>query len=253
MLCREDFLSSYENSSAVSKNNFVMNFFPILYDDVLAEDYAYLVGKIMGDGNLDRVFTMRFIGNEEDMQVLKEFITSKFKISPLRFSIRRRVNKEVSYLLQVNCAFLGRILFLLGAPRGNKTLTDFSVPSWILKRKRCTRRFLQAILEDELSTIKIEKCNYAVSPILKMNKKEELIVNHKKFMEQVKNAIESFGVTCGGISKPIKCEYSVALYFHIDRNKSNIIRFKEKIGFRLNKDKIRNLEDCYAVLIQSNR
>ena len=70
-------------------------------------------------------------------------------------------------------------------------------------------------------------------------------------MQQVKVAIESFGVGCSHISKPINGAKSSELYFFINRNKRNIIKFKEEIGFRLNQDKIEKLNHSYSVLNNS--
>lgn len=246
----EDFLNSYKNKNAVQP---IKSFFPISLKGPLTEEYAYLIGKVMGDGNLDHSFTLRFIGKEEDLICLRDLIIDKFKINPNRFSIKRRVSKGVSYLLQVNCAFLGRILSLLGAPIGNKTKTAFRVPEWILSDNTLKRRFLQALLEDELTTIKVERCNYSVKPRLKLAKDEKLIGNLREFMEQVKWAVESFGVGCNHVSKPVqgKDTPSLELYFHINRNKKNILKFKEKIGFRFNKEKIKKLEECSRVIRSS--
>ena len=81
----------------------------------------------------------------------------EFKTDSINCSLKKRKNKGISYLLQINYAFLGRILYLLGAPIGNKTKVAFKIPDWILANNTHKKRFLQAILEDELTTIKIEK------------------------------------------------------------------------------------------------
>jgi hypothetical protein len=244
----EDFINSYKN-----KNNklSIEHLFPIYIENSLTEEYAYLTGKIIGDGNLDPNFTIRLIGNEKDLELLSNLIIDKFKINPERLTIRRRVSKGVSYLLQINCSYFGRILSLLGAPIGNKTKTAFKVPKWILSKQILKKRFLQALLEDELTTIKIERCNYSVNPRLKLAKKEELISDLQGFMQQVKESIESFEVGCSHISKPIRGEKTLELYFHINRNKKNIIKFKEEIGFRFNQDKIKKLEECYKQIKKS--
>ena len=203
----------------------------------------------MGDGHLDARFTLKLIGKEKDLISLRNLIINKFGVNANRFSIRKRICIGVSHLLQVNNAFLGRILSLLGAPKGNKTKNAFTVPSWILTNKKFKKRFLQALLEDELTTIKIRKCNYSVAPRLKLAKREELIPNLREFMQQVKEAIESFGVECSHISKPIETKTECQdLYFHIKPNKRNIIKFKETIGFRLNQDKVEKLNHCYDIL-----
>lgn len=243
----EDFLNSYTNKNYVNPS--LKSLFPIYLEDPVTEEYAYLIGKIIGDGHLDSKFTLKLIGKEEDLILLRDLIINKFGINANRFSIRKRVSRGVSHLLQVNSAFLGRILSLLGAPKGNKTKNKFNVPTWVLTNKKFKRAFLRALLEDELTTIKIRKCNYANRPRLKLAKNEELIHNLREFMQQVKEAIESFGVECSHISKPIETMTGCQdLYFHIKPNKRNIIKFKEEIGFRLNQDKVKKLDHCYAVL-----
>lgn len=242
----EDFLNTYKDKKQVRLE--AKRLFPIKSEESLTEEYSYLIGKVMGDGNLDNKYTLRFIGQKEDLMILKDLIVNKFSINSERFSIRKRVHKGISYLLQVNCAYLGRILFLLGAPIGNKTKKIFKVPKWILANQNLKKKFLQALLEDELTTIKIEKCNYSVKPMLKLAKKEDLISYHREFMKQIKECIESFGIECSHISKPLKAIKTYELYFNINRNKKNIIKFKENIGFRLNQNKIEKLNECYNIL-----
>jgi hypothetical protein len=244
----EEFSNSYSQKSA----SFAFRrLFPIYLEDSITEEYSYLIGKVMGDGNLDKNFTLRFIGKEEDLLLLSKLITEKFGIDPKRLSIRGRVCKGVSYILSVNCAYLGRILSLLGAPIGNKTKTKFNVPEWISSDSSKKKRFLQALLEDELTTIKIERCNYSISPHLKLAKKEKLIPDLIEFMSQVKQTIESFGVECGPLSRPVKAEPSLEMHFHIQRNKNNILKFRDEIGFRLNQDKIRKLDECCRIIKNS--
>lgn len=246
----ENFLNSYKNKNVGLSNK---SFFPLYLGDPIAEECSYLIGKVIGDGNLDPNFTLRFIGKEKDLILLRDLILSKFEVNPDRCSIKKRKSWGVSHLLQVNCAYLGRILSLLGAPIGNKTKTVFNVPKWILTTKNLKKRFLQALLEDELTTIKIERCNYSVRPRLKLAKRGELISNLEDLMRQVRGAIESFGVECSNISKPVcgNGTISLELYFHIRSNKRNIIKFKEEIGFRLNQEKIKKLNECYSVIKSS--
>ena len=85
-----------------------------------------------------------------------------------------------------------------------------------------------------------------------MSKKKELQIKLFKFMLQVRKMIISFGVSCSQLSKPISVSNGcIEHYFFIDRNKRNILKFKERIGFRLNQDKIKHLEECYLTIKES--
>ena len=224
---------------------------PIKLNDPKIEEYAYLIGKITGDGNLDSKYTSRFVGKKEDLITLKNQIVRVFNINPKRLKIREKKAKGRSYVLQVNDAYIGRVLFLLGAPKGNKTKTRFLVPKWINDTKKSRKRFLQALLEDELTTIKIERCNYSVKPKLKMAKKRYMKENLREFLEQIKKMIESFGVTCSNLSGDKYYASSCEIYFHINRNKKNIIKFHEELGFRYNHDKVRQLRSCCKTIRNS--
>ena len=63
--------------------------------------------------------------------------------------------------------------------------------------------------------------------------------------------LERFGVECTKISyKPYlsKGQVGKSLYFDICRNKKNILRFKDQIGFLLERDKIKKLNEACKIL-----
>jgi len=222
-------------------------------------EMAFLIGKITGDGNLDSNFTTRFIGQNEDLLVLKNLIISNFAIPSKKFSLyKRNWWNGTSYLLQINDSLFGRLLFVFDAPAGNKLTSSVKVHDWIKNSSsEIKRHYLQGLLEDELSTIKIRKSNYVGSVILKMSKNESFIYNLNDFLKDVKNIIEEFGIECSKISGPIlenikeNDENTYSMYFHIKQNKANILRFKERIGFRINKNKIVELNKCCKILKQT--
>ena len=224
---------------------------PVKKDSEFARECAYLVGKVMGDGHLDCNFTTAFIGSETEVKNLKQIIERVCKIEPKKLSIRSKKARGVSYILKVHDALLGRLLFKLGAPMGNKTKQAFSVPKWIYKSKENSRMFLRALLEDELTTIKIEKKNYSIQPRLKMSKCEEFLPDLREFLQQIRTMLKLFDVNCGEIIRyPItnRDQKAKELYFHINRNKENIIKFGKQIGFRASSMKIKKLKECVRVL-----
>lgn len=216
------------------------------------KDVAYLVGKIMGDGHLEKTLgSCYFIsGSKSDLLLIRKFILNNFDLKKNNTSlIKQNYNGGLSYKLRINNTVFCRLLFKYGAPKGNKIKTVFYLPKWIVKSKIHSKHFLQGILEDELANIKIKKVNHCREAMLRMYKIESLVNEHLKFMQQLKSCIESFLVTCSKI-KVIsgKNPGTIDSYFSINGNKGNIIRFKDAIGFRFNKEKKKNLGIVYPIL-----
>tara|TARA_Y100000310_G_C20435091_1_gene693345 strand:- start:183 stop:452 length:270 start_codon:yes stop_codon:yes gene_type:complete len=86
-----------------------------------------------------------------------------------------------------------------------------------------------------------------------MSKEENLLDNHRYFLDQIKTMIESFGIECSVLSSPKrkKDQNTWDIYFSIQRNKKNIINFARIIGFRYNLNKIKELEKCVEILNSS--
>jgi len=214
--------------------------------------YAYLIGKVMGDGHLSYSYSLQFVSADvNDLEDLMELIFQHFNIPLNKMFITKRIHKGISYSLRVNHPLLARILYCLGAPKGNKTKQGFLIPDWILVDKNYKKMFLMALLEDELCTIKIERKNYSIKPKFKMSKQEHLIEDLRLFLQQVRGCIESFGVKCSKVSKEPKGklgQITKDLYFDVLRNKKNIIKFEEEIGFFLNKHKKEKLSECSKIL-----
>tara|TARA_Y100000310_G_C20554256_1_gene749726 strand:+ start:316 stop:1131 length:816 start_codon:yes stop_codon:yes gene_type:complete len=221
---------------------------------MILKDYkAYLVGKIMGDGHLEKTLGSCYFISEDkkELQRLKKKIISWFPIDKARCHIKKEeFNKGTSYKLRINNVKFCREMYSLGAPKGKKTEHKFLVPTWILSKIKYQKKFLQGILEDELTTIKIEKKNHSVRPQFKMAKNTKFLNDHYDFMNQVKNMLISFSVNCSEVKEVgTKSEINTHdLYFSIKRNKRSIIKFKEHIGFGLNKRKQSELENCCKIL-----
>lgn len=213
---------------------------------------AYLISKVMGDGHLEKTLgSCYFIsGNKNDLLLLRRFILDNFKINKDNtFMFEQGYNNGLSYKLRVNNTNFCKLLYNYGAPKGNKTKTVFYVPKWILGDKRRSKNFLQGILEDELAKIKIKKANHCREAVFRMCKIKDLSEEHLIFMQQVKSCIESFSVTCSKI-RLIKGKNpkTIDVYFSINGNKGNIIKFKENIRFKLNIEKKESLDKVYNVL-----
>ncbi len=215
-------------------------------------DIAYLVGKVMGDGHLEKSLgSCYFIsGDKYDLLLLKKFIIANFDVKDSRvFMFKQNYNNGSSHKLRITSTKFCKLLFHYGAPKGNKIQRIFCVPNWILNNKKYSRDFLQGILEDELAKIKIKRANHCREATFRMYKNHNLLWEHSKFMQQIKTCVESFLVTCSDLKiTEGKGPETVDIYFDINGNKRNIIRFKENIGFRFNTKKMKSLDIAYEIL-----
>lgn len=231
------------------------NLVPLFQDSYLAQKSAFLVGKIMGDGNLDKRYTCRFIGQINDLTNLRVFLVENFSIKENSIKIYYRENIGKSYLLQVNDSLLGRYLYALGAPIGNKTNNPFLVPKWIILSERCKKSYLQGIFDDELATIKIKREKFGREATFRMAKVEKYQDNLTTFLQQIKDLTESLSVVCGPIGQPHfenlhqNGEKTFSQCFRILGNKENLIKFHKNIGFALNEQKRAELESCVHFLL----
>lgn len=252
----EDILNTYKSkiSRIQLKKLILRNWLPLPHDSDLAKNSAYIIGKLMGDGNLDKHFICRFVGQEEDLTILKESIFKQFSIKKNSMSIRFKRAKGCSYLLQVNDCLFGRFLFSLGAPKGNKTKVEFLVPNWITSSNNLKKYFLQALFEDELATIKIKRKKFFREATFKMAKIEKHQKNLYDFLNQIKELTESLDVQCGDISKVNYTNIqkdgnkTTQLCFRVLGNRKNVVRFWRNIGFRFNQEKIKELSNCITFI-----
>lgn len=224
---------------------------PIKGNSKLAKTSSYLVGKVMGDGHLDKNFIVSFVGNEKELVNLRKLILNVYNLKRRHFSIKEKKAFGSSFILRVKDCLLGRVLFCLGAPKGNKTKQEFLVPNWIYNSKEKSRLFLKGLLEDELTTIRIEKSKYSVTPKLKLAKEEKLIGNLEAFLKQIKHLLKVLNVTCSNVSfcKTYKPNQKTKeLCININRNKQNIINFAKNVGFGLNVKKAKTLTECVNIL-----
>ncbi|MEK6948328.1 MAG: LAGLIDADG family homing endonuclease [Nanoarchaeota archaeon] len=218
-------------------------------------DIAYLIGKIMGDGHLEKTLgSCYFISsNLSDLLLIKSFIITVFNIEEAHIFLIPPHESSSSYKLRINSTAFCRMLYNYGAPKGRKVKVEYFVPEWIIKNDSSSKAFLQALLEDELRTIKIREASHANEPMLKLSKMPNLITSHEVFMRQIKDLLNSFGVSSSNIRtiKGKKDAKTLDTYFIINGNKKNIIKFKENIGFKFNQEKINSLDHCYNILIKT--
>lgn len=247
ILSYKDFLKTYKTRSHRIRH---LDNYKYLFPIKSSESLAGIISDIIGDGNLQGDPKWRLDFTSKSTEELKRFekeIDGLFNVKgKIRECMSNRFGK--TYNLGINCSPIARILFLSGAPAGQKVLTRFNIPPWIKNNKKYFRRFCQRLFSCEghimdepnrklpqvrISMWKSEKDFGNLNSFFK-----DLAVHMKKYFE-IKSTIGKLNNKNirkdGIITRPL------VIYIH---NKS-VLKFHKLIGFEGTKQ-----EKLTQILIQ---
>jgi len=189
---------------------------------------------VFGDGHINFKGTETiFTGFKDDLECLKYELENNFKIK-----CRMKPASGAAYHL-IAPATLTRILLAMGAPRGNKIVQKFQLPSWLIKSpKKIKTEFLSTLFGNESNAIVRDSNtkNAFYPPQFSMNKSVEYEKSHVIFLTRIKELLKEFEIGTTKIKKfnlhTRKDGTKVWRYsFNIDRNLRNLIRFYLIVGF----------------------
>jgi tRNA-splicing ligase RtcB len=223
-------------------------------------NFPYLIkilGAVFGDGNIYFVNDIgkgrvSFYGNPEDLEDIRDDIILLGFSSPSIHSREREhlINtlygkvkfSRQEHSLHITSSSLAALLGALGAPIGNKSAQDYTLPEWLFELPLWQKRlFLAALFGAELSTPKTltghDKNFY--TPILCMNKHEGHVESGISFLKGIATLLEELGVKVLKISKRKKYigkdgMISYRLRLIIGARPGNLIKLWTKIGFEYN-------------------
>lgn len=196
-----------------------------------------------GDGGIGRSFRVYLTGDKRDLEELKEEIENMFsfkckinEVTSENSKIGNRLigGKSFELSIQGNGSYIfGRLLNVAGAPVGDKVITPFLIPLWIMNRPKWVKKlFLEVLLANEIQTPKLGSygCHFGQSKFI-MVKVREYIKTQKIFLNQIRELLKGFGIETSEVKvglprrsrKDQKLSYP--LYFQINRNKINLYKF----------------------------
>ncbi|OGI12389.1 hypothetical protein A3K64_00990 [Candidatus Micrarchaeota archaeon RBG_16_36_9] len=196
-----------------------------------------------GDGTIGKNdYYICLTGQKEDLEKLAEEIKSvlgfKTRIKVLNFK-----GREGAYHLEIQGKgnrILGRLLFAMGAPVGDKVVQEFYLPDWLMKSQKWIKvEFLDVLFANEIKIPMLQKNKIAsVSGLdFRMQKSLPLMDNHLKFLNQIKGALSKLGIETGE-AKPCKGDYtrqddviSKSAGFRILTNQLNFLKFSSIFKF----------------------
>jgi intein/homing endonuclease len=219
------------------------------------------MGHLFGDGTLYHVTTekgynqQRIIccGNVEDLKEIKKdieeigFFVSSIKKghsrSEVTISGKKHVIEGDYYTITCTSISLFSLLKALGVPVGDKASLSYSLPTWIKNSPLWVKEeFLASYFGSELEKPRAQGDKTFQPPCLPMNKTGDALESGLKFMKEIKEILNEFGVTVSKITHKIMGErkdgrktYAIRLY--ISSNIDNLINLFGKIGYRYSKEK----------------
>lgn len=236
------FLESYKNKKlgelSYQKKR---SWFPVKSNSLLSG----IMADIIGDGHLGSRMVIFSSKNDYEVENFAERISSIFNVKCI---IRKvETNPKVKSAIVFDGALV-RILNLCGAPKGNKTSSDFDVPMWIKEGpKKVISEFLSHLFDTDGSIV--FQNNRRIRIKFKQHKTKTIFRNGCMFMASIRNLLEKFDVKSTNIfysgstlrkdgSKTFGMEFEI----HGTKNNLNsVLNFKKHIGFN-NIEKKKRLE-----------
>jgi DNA-binding NarL/FixJ family response regulator len=236
-----DCITNWKNNHRIPPAVKILEEFEIKYfrkyfdEDLLL--LAYLVGYNLGDGNISKNFCNTwFYGVFQDLNKMKE-IFSFFDVKPIVYNYKIDNGK-----MAVHDRLFSRLLFCFGAVSGDKTLSSFEVPEWILnsKKKLIKVRFLQGLFDSELCCLsQIRENSYSHLSFVN-SKRIDLIDSGIKYLQQIKYLLSELEITSSAIKidrtyfRGRDSAVMQEVYFYLHSNSINLDRFVSSVGHLYN-------------------
>jgi len=237
--------------------------------------FIELFAFVYGDGSLKRnLGGVDLFGQKKDLMLLKNRIDRMFSFRT-RISIvnspsiitterngviyKREIN-SFGYRLSINSAQLAKLLYLAGAPKGDKITQGVSIPSWLMNASRETkRRFLSVLFGNELQCPCIRAKNAFSCAQLGFHKIEAKERDLHAFLKQIKLLLNEFGISTSHIAAE-KCRTirkdgnrSMKLSFLINSHSPNILRLFNEIPFKYDEGKQRRFAKAVETFLENSQ
>ena len=225
-----------------------------------------LLGFLTGDGWLGKVkdrWSLKFIGKPENLEEIRQDILElgykatkpAFEkcVSNIEFTDGKvRTISGETCSINIGSIGLPMLFYVMGAPFGNKSRIDYSVPNWLFESPLWIKRlYLGGYFGAEMTKLNIrkkEKFRFG-NPTVSLNKLEKLKSSGYYFLVQIGKLLEEFGVKSIKITEHtgVKTKLggnTIKLRLKISSERDNLITLWSKIGYEYCKD--RKILSCYG-------
>ena len=239
--------------------------------NLFIEIFAFVYGDGSLKGNLGGV---DLFGQKQDLIRLKnridQIFSFKTKISIVNSpSVITKERKGIIYTrksaglghrLSINSAQLAKLLYLAGAPKGDKITQEVSIPKWLMTASIETkRRFLSVLFGNELQCPYIRAKNAFTPAQLGFHKIESKKEDLRAFLMQIKFLLGEFSISTSSVAEE-NCRTirkdgnrSLKLYFSINSHSPNILRLFKEIPFKCVEEKQKRFTQAVKLFLQNSQ
>lgn len=183
----DDLISFYKDENKAKKSLEQYRYWFPVYDSTTLSG---LIADLMCDGHLQGEPWWRFDYTYKHSKEKDRFENEVYALFKIKGRGRPCTTNKYSTTFNygVNCKPLARLLYLCGVPSGNKVLTKYSIPLWILNNKENFRRFVQRFFTCEGSVWG------GASPGIRVEiwKEVSIMNNCIELLDSISNHLEKF-------------------------------------------------------------
>ena len=215
--------------------------------------YAY----IFTDGYISEKFSnIKVAGELEDLKLLSQEIGGSFpsvKLSihtyPTKGILEGRSINGISHCLYINSTALGRLLCVLGAPKGDKVKQILTIPDWVFKLNSDLKKIFLGVLWSAEGSKPI-KTTRGYNLCFGMAKDIRLQEHHVKFLDQIRELFQELDIQTTALNADKRFTtrqdgvISQKVYFYVKGGYKNFIKFYENIPIFAMK-KAQKFEEAY--------
>ena len=220
-----------------------------------------VLGHMFGDGGIyeDRAenslrYKIVFTGKPEDLEEIKKdiadlgFNSSKIfegiSTSYVNSTNGIRVIKGKSYQCRITNKSLALLLIALGAPVGNKTLLDYSIPRWLNNAPKWIKKeFLRSYFGSEMrkpSVSQVRNHTTPIGPDFGINKLKAISIEN--FIDSLSNILRDFGIEIKSViprNEFIRGDGARTIQYIISLHSDlrSLLNLYGKIGFAYSRDR----------------
>ncbi|MGC8785378.1 MAG: intein-containing RctB family protein [Armatimonadota bacterium] len=237
-----------------------LNLLPLRYSSPALPYLIKLVGYVMGDGTLyfpsnSGKGVCWFYGEAEDLEDIRRDL-QRIGFTPSQVYRRVRHHAIVKPPQEVRfeyeeCSFkvvgssFALLMMALGVPVGQKTAQAYDVPCWLQRAPLWQKRlFLAALFGAEMNApaaLPVHQHHFQY-PMLSMSKRPEQAGSGRRFLLQVANLLQEFGVEVHPLREETESmnpqgDLSVRFKLMVRNTPENLLRLWARVGFEYNRSR----------------